>query len=812
MKKAPQIQLSRVRKSRIQRALSRFGICAVVVACLFLQVILAHRAAGQSPPAPVQKITNDAPPLGTLEFSADRVEDRVSEDRILFTGNVILRYGEVEIKAGRILFDRSTQEITAEPLEEDSNLTGTPHFIRGSERFSGRKMIYNIASGRGRVWEGRAKSQNYHIWGEHALLDSVKNVFLRDLAISTCDEEHAHYRFQVGRLKMVENDKAIARNLTFELGPVPVMWLPFYVFPLQQGRRSGVLTPNLGSNSRDGFTVSNLGYYYAPSDYWDAALAATLREQGGLLLDGDLAYHVRDRMRGSLDLQFENVNTSTATTTRNFRFSLNHWQRLSTSSSIRATGNFTSSRTFDQRNTDNLYNFLNQQLRSSLSLDKDWREAGRSVDLGLTYIRNLEEKTNAFQGFPRVSFRQSRRRIFGEGSSTTWGTIRSVVSKSGAQPWYRAFYYSFSADLDNAFTEEPVDSLERDDLNLGGRLTVNSQHRPMGWLELTPSLSTSQRLSRNNQERPTRTESYSASINAGTTLYGIFLFEAGRLRGIRHRLQPRAGFRYSQNAAVDGGTLGFGGIRSAGDARQTLDLSLSNTFELKTENADGQENRFTFASASVSTGFDFDRNLERWRSLRSTASIKPNRRIDVRLSTSHALYDANGAWQPFLPRLENLTVTSNFRFSGSSITSNRQTDAFAADIRDPLARPSDFGFERNLYREEAIGSSPWRFSIGHHFDTRRTPLGTTNRTSWVKADFGLNPGRWVSRIDYAINVNLVDPGVTNQTVSLYKKLHCFEGRLTVVPNGFNRGFAFKFNIKDIPNIGISTRRGGVYGL
>ena len=95
---------------------------------------------------------------------------------------------------------------------------------------------------------------------------------------------------------------------------------------------------------------------------------------------------------------------------------------------------------------------------------------------------------------------------------------------------------------------------------------------------------------------------------------------------------------------------------------------------------------------------------------------------------------------------------------------------------------------------------------------RRTSSGITSRTSWVKADFGYNPRRLISRIDYAINVNLVDPDVTNQTISLYKELHCFESRVTIVPNGFNRGFAFKINIKDIPSIGISTKRGGVYGL
>ena len=815
MHKHFRFQQMRNPKPHIQLMLSQFPI-TFLVGFAALVSISAPRALLGQPPSDLRTdvAKRGAAEPGLLDFSADKMVDQVDDDVIVLTGNVVLRYESVEIRAGRVVYDRSTGQITAEPLFEGDEATGIPHFTRGSEKFSGSKMIYDTRTGRGRVWEGRATSQKYHIRSEHAMLDSAKSAFLRDLSISTCDADHQHYRFNIDRLKMVEEDKAIARNVTFQLGPVPVMWVPFYVFPLQQGRRSGVLTPSIGTNDRDGFSVSNLGYYYAPNDYWDATLAATLREQGGILMDGDLTYHVRDRVRGSSDLQFENFNTSTGVSTRNYRVSFNHWQRLSQTSSVRATGNFTSSRTFDERNTNNLYNFLNQQLRSSISLDKDWRDAGRSVDLGLTYIRDLEKRSNAFQGFPRVSFRQSRRRVFGEGSAQTGSTRTTSTRTTGAssQPWYRAFYYSFSADLDNAFTKEPVDSLEREDLNVGGRLTVNSQHRPMGWLELTPTLTTSQRLSRNNQERPTRSESYSASVNAGTTLYGIFPMQLGRLRGIRHRLQPRAGFRYTQTANVEGGNFGFGGDRSANGARRTLDLSVSNTFEVKTENADGKENRFTFGNANVTSGFDFDASPRKWRPLRSTVSIKPDRRFDVRLNTSHELYDDAGQWKPFVPRLQNLTVTSNFRFSGSRQSLDPSPTSFSPNPGDPLQAASDYGFERDLYRESATGSSPWRFSIGHHFDLRRSAIGTTTRSSWIKADFGVNPRRLISRLDYAINVNLVNPDVTNQTISVYRELHCFEARLTVVPNGFNRGFAFKFNIKDIPNIGVSAKRGGVYGL
>ena len=530
-------------------------------------------AGGQHRPDPDPKTaaaSTVSPKPGKIVFRADQALEDPVADMVTLEGNVVVSYGDVEIRAAQVIFDRRGRTLTAEAqVDDEGRLSGRPDFTRGGgqERFSGTRMVYNLDSGRGRVWNGQAISQNkYYIKGAHAILDSTRSVHLRDISLTTCDKDHEHYRFLVDRLKLVENDKGIARNVTFALGPIPVAWFPFYVFPLRQGRHSGVLTPSIGSNSRDGMTVNNLGYYYAPNDYWDATLRSNVRETGGILLHGLFNYNVRRRMNGRVNVQFENFNTGTETSTRSWRLDMNHWQRLSASSNLRATGNFTNSRSFDQRNADDLYTFLNSQLRSSLSLDKDWRDAGRSVDLSLTYFRDLVDRDNNFQGFPRLTFRQSRRRIFGTSND---GASRSASRQGG--PWYRAFYYSLSGNVDNRFSRAPGQSDEPQNLTLGGRLSINSQHRPLGWIELTPNFSTTQRLSRNNTGAATRSETYSGGVTTGTTLYGIFNVRAGRLRGIRHRLQPRIGFRYAQNANVAGGTFGFGGTRTAGDARRFCD-------------------------------------------------------------------------------------------------------------------------------------------------------------------------------------------------------------------------------------------------
>src|SRR5690606_6328506 len=56
---------------------------------------------------------------------------------------------------------------------------------------------------------------------------------------------------------------------------VPILWLPFLFQDLRPGRRSGILVPQFGLNDivrpSGGYErqVTNIGYYWAASDYID---------------------------------------------------------------------------------------------------------------------------------------------------------------------------------------------------------------------------------------------------------------------------------------------------------------------------------------------------------------------------------------------------------------------------------------------------------------------------------------------------------------------------------------------------------------
>ncbi|MBT3603895.1 MAG: LPS-assembly protein LptD [Candidatus Latescibacteria bacterium] len=728
-------------------------------------------------------------PTDSITFDADHITYNFKNERIDLTGNATLKYRDITLTAGHILYNRKTRQMTAQPLPDSTGARtiGLPKFKRNTETISAQYMLYDLKTERGNVKQGRASQQRKYYQGENILLDNNPQALNAiDLSMSTCNKDHVHYDFLCKNVRVLQNDQAVGRSVTFRIGPVPIFWLPFFVFPTKQGRQSGLLTPSVGSNDRDGIFVRNIGYYYAPSDYWDATLKATLRERGGFLIASRFVYAVKNRLSGSIDLDYDHTTTGTSST-NSWRLNLQHQQRINATTNIRGSGQFTTSSTFNERNSDELYTYLNQQLRSSFSIDKRWTESRRSIDGSVTYYRDLEAKTNSFQGFPRLSFRQSSRTLFARNNTTTQNPA-----------WYRAIRYDFNSNLTNNFTYNP-DTTDTRDLTMQSAFNLNSQHKPMGWLDLTPRFSLNELFKYSDTDSITRRETYTASVNVGTSLYGIFQTNLGRIKGFRHRLQPRISINYNQNSSLIGGTFGFGGTRDWGDPRRSLNFSLNNSLEIKTEHEEDVR-RFTFATLNISTGYDLDNTLQKWRDLNTTASIKPDQRVDMRLTMRHELQNVNG---DFKPRLESFTITSNFRFNG------RQGSTSASQNNFQSASQTQFGIEGNLSDNFGDTTQPWRFGLTHYLNySKLSPTSPATKRSWLKADLGLNPTTSL-RLDYSINVELVPTrSLTAQSLSIYRDLHCWEARLSWYPTGFNKGYYFRINIKDIPQIKFEHRKGG----
>jgi LPS-assembly protein len=107
---------------------------------------------------------------------------------------------------------------------------------------------------------------------------------------STCVDEKPAWRLSVGTLDIDESTGVgTAKDARVYLGPLPVMWLPQFTFPLKNDRKSGFLAPTYGSSGNRGFDFQ-LPYYFNLAPNYDATITPRLMTKRGLMINGQFRY------------------------------------------------------------------------------------------------------------------------------------------------------------------------------------------------------------------------------------------------------------------------------------------------------------------------------------------------------------------------------------------------------------------------------------------------------------------------------------------------------------------------------------------
>ena len=102
----------------------------------------------------------------------------------------------------------------------------------------------------------------------------------------------------------LDQDEGIgrARDVTFLVHDMPVFWLPFARFPLDDRRVSGFLFPDFGYSDQRGFDLT-LPYYLNLAPNYDATLLPRLMTDRGLMLGGEFRY-LTDSSTGTFAFEY----------------------------------------------------------------------------------------------------------------------------------------------------------------------------------------------------------------------------------------------------------------------------------------------------------------------------------------------------------------------------------------------------------------------------------------------------------------------------------------------------------------------------
>jgi LPS-assembly protein len=185
---------------------------------------------------------------GGTRVSAELIDFYLKESRLVASGNVV--------------FDGPEGLVTAESAEFDV-LAG-----RGTFRNAWGFMSLGTAADPTQFVAGQ--SPDMFFWGESIERVGTAEYQIKRGGFTTCVQPTPRWDVATSDLVLKINDYAIARHMVLRVKNVPVMYLPFLYYPIQDDERAtGFLMPAFGTSTVRGRSLSN-AFFWAISRSHDA--------------------------------------------------------------------------------------------------------------------------------------------------------------------------------------------------------------------------------------------------------------------------------------------------------------------------------------------------------------------------------------------------------------------------------------------------------------------------------------------------------------------------------------------------------------
>lgn len=797
---------------------------------------------------------DDTTGLPEIEYNAEAIEYVFPDTMMVMTGSAYVKYGDVELTAGRLSFQTHTEVLTADYLppapDIDPETNTYPRLEDADNIVVGERMRYDMKTGEGQIWNGRTQYDQGFFNGEIMRLNADQTFELKDGTYTTCDNpNHLHYYLKINEAKVVPGDKAVVRSATGYILGIPVFYLPVYVFSVKRGRQSGFTVPNYGSGVEEGRYLRNLGYYWAPNEYFDLKATADIEAKTGFLLRQRFQYRQDRRLRGSVQGSWRNGFDGETT---GWDVAARHRQEVIPGLTVRGQGNFAQSLRYlhsTTRGTD--VGQLRSNTRSSFAVDKKFGRNSLNLSTstsGRTGQPSRPTTTLRFRFGTKAILKPPRRQTR-RGSMPDFSRPRTEIEDR----WFHSIMFGFNNTLRNRrknirgdrdttytgpdtrylYTHASIRTFDND-------FTLSAPQKIGGWLKIRPQArygrTWEQDTDPENESNWEQKEDHTVGMSVNTTLYGLFQPKIGRLNALRHVVTPDINFSQS------GGT---GGTR----VRKRMRFSVNNILQARTEH-EGREKKYNLVYVKSSTSYDFQAEDRKFADLRTTVRI-PSRRLNVDLSLNHDFYDPETD-EFRRPWLDRLTLSASLNLVGPRRDDGQGfgDDGFGGSFGDSFSGGgfggSSFGgssFGGSGFGSSGFGDSyggyggygddrfnqrfaqvkgPWTVRLSHHYSIRRSnpdaEEGFTTSRHEIRATnrFALNDitdllrltnrvtDKW--RVQHSINYDYRRKDIVAHSVDLYRPLHCWEFTFRWVPNGINKGFYFRINLMAHPDVKFEQQR------
>ncbi len=241
-------------------------LASLVAGCASL--IAALVAAAQTPapqmPAPQEPATIDAQSI-----------EGISGLEVTARGGVEFRQGEFAVYAEYLKFNREFGRIEAE---------GGVRVAQGADRFFGPRLRYDTTTDTGVLEEPSfimRREQTARGGAERIEFRGRNRYFFSGAHFTTCEPGNDDWRLESSELELdYTEDEGVARGARLRFFDVPILGTPYFSFPLENRRKSGLLPPHYAQTTLRGGELT-VPFYWNIAPEQDATITPTFMSKRG---------------------------------------------------------------------------------------------------------------------------------------------------------------------------------------------------------------------------------------------------------------------------------------------------------------------------------------------------------------------------------------------------------------------------------------------------------------------------------------------------------------------------------------------------
>ncbi len=221
----------------------------------------------------------------------------LDNQRLELKGNVEIQQGDYTARGQHALIDQSADQ---------ARLDGGIDIVGPELEFSGNQADLNLRNGEAEITDAKFHMPMTGLRGNAKALvrKSSDKLIIQEGSFTTCEPEDPDWAFLADEIELDrETGFGVARHTRFEVNDTPILYVPWFTFPIDDRRKSGFLYPSFGSaNTGRGAFVST-PFYWNIAPQADATITPTYINKRGLHTEVE-GRHLGSMTRSNLTVSY----------------------------------------------------------------------------------------------------------------------------------------------------------------------------------------------------------------------------------------------------------------------------------------------------------------------------------------------------------------------------------------------------------------------------------------------------------------------------------------------------------------------------